>query len=166
MAAPKGNSFWKLATSKPGRKRVFASPAALRDTALEYFKSVDDNPLYEEKVFCHAGEITTYDVAKKRPYTISGMCVFMRITEDTWANYRIREEFLGVVKIIEGIIRTQKFDGATSGFFNPLIIARDLGLKDKQEINNTHVLSDIQDPVEEMKRRGIPIPDIDIEDIE
>lgn len=165
MAAPKGNSFWKLAVKKPGRKRVFESPSVLKNAALEYFESVDANPFTEEKVFCSQGEIITHEVKKKRPYTVKGMCIFFRIDETTWHVYKKREEFFGVIGIIESIIYTQKFEGATCGFFKDNIIARDLGLTDKTEVHQTSVIASVSDPIEEMKRRGIPVPDINIEDI-
>ncbi|MDC9826565.1 terminase small subunit, partial [Devosia sp. ZB163] len=35
---------------------------------------------------------------------------------------------------VDEIIRAQKFEGAAAGLLNPNIIARDLGLADKQEL--------------------------------
>ena len=162
----KHTPFWKQSSTKRGRKRIFQSPKDLRDAAFEYFKSVDENPFIEEKPHASNGEITYSQTTKKRPYTIGGMCIFFRISQETWTLYRNRPEFIGVCSIIEDIIRTQKFEGAAAGFFNHAIIARDLGLADKSEVANTHVLATTQDPIEEMKKRGIPIPDIDLEDIE
>lgn len=40
-----------------------------------------------------------------------------------------------VTTYVEEIIRTQKFEGAAVGAFNANIIARDLGLSDKKEID-------------------------------
>ncbi len=42
------------------------------------------------------------------------------------------KDFFGVYTRISQIIRTQKFEGAAVGLFNANIIARDLGLADKQ----------------------------------
>lgn len=43
------------------------------------------------------------------------------------------EGYLVVIARIEDIVYNQKFSGAASGFLNPNIIARDLGLADKTE---------------------------------
>ena len=45
--------------------------------------------------------------------------------------------FKTITAQIKQIIRTQKFEGASAGFLNANIIARDLGLTDKQEITGT-----------------------------
>lgn len=166
MAATKGNSFWMLAAKKPGRKRVFSSPENLVKEVQSYFKSVDDNPLYESKPHIVNGEIQYSETEKKRPYTLSGMCVFFRISQDTWYLYRNREEFIGVIKIIEDIIYTQKFEGASAGFFNANIIARDLGLREQVTAHTTSISASATDPIKELKKRGIPIPKIDLEDID
>lgn len=165
-AAPRGNSFWKLATKKPGRKRVFKSPKHLKNAALEYFKSVDENPLYESKPHVVSGEIVYSETPKARPYTISGMCVFFRISQETWTLYRKRKEFIGIIAIIEDIMRTQKLEGATAGLFNANIIARELGLTDKSEVHQTSVMATMKDPINEMKLRGIPVPNIDLDDVD
>jgi hypothetical protein len=56
------------------------------------------------------------------------------ISKDTWVNYKERKGFLEVSTRVEGIIYTQKFEGASVGAFNSSIIARDLGLKDNSEL--------------------------------
>jgi hypothetical protein len=43
---------------------------------------------------------------------------------------------------VEEIIRTQKFEGASADLLNPNIIARDLGLADKQDNTTTHQAGD------------------------
>jgi hypothetical protein len=51
----------------------------------------------------------------------------------------VSEDFVEVITYIEGIIRDQKYAHATVGMFNANIIARDLGLKDKKEIEVSEV---------------------------
>ena len=92
--------------------------------------------------------------------------MFLRISQETLREYRKRPEFSGVIRAIDESIKNQKFEGAAAGFFNSNIIARDLGLKDKIESHQTSVSASISDPVEEMKKRGIPIPNIELEDID
>lgn len=136
MPAPKKNRFWK-ARSSHGRKPTFPKPHILWNACVEYFNWNEDNPLQEEKVFHTNGIITYAEVSKMRAMTISGLCIYLDICEDTWANYRAKEDFFGVVTRAEKIIYNQKFSGAAADMLNPNIIARDLGLKDKQEIEQT-----------------------------
>ena len=42
-----------------------------------------------------------------------------------------------VIDDIEKIIYRQKFEGAAAGLLNANIIARDLGLRDKQDVDHT-----------------------------
>lgn len=51
--------------------------------------------------------------------------------------YRDSEEFSNIKKQIQEFCRSVKLDGATAGVFNPVIIARELGLTDKQQVEQT-----------------------------
>lgn len=132
MAAPKGNRFWE-ARSSHGRNPIFKTPDDLWTACLEYFEWVEANPLYEAKAFAYQGVVVQEPVAKMRAMTITGICNFLDISEDAWAMYRGRQDFIGVVTKAEKVIRQQKFEGASADLLNPNIIARDLGLADKQE---------------------------------
>lgn len=135
MAAPKGNRFWE-ARSSHGRKPIFANPEQLWDACIQYFTWVEDNPLQEEKATQFQGAFVKDTVNKMRAMTIGGMCLFLGICEDTWDNYRKQDDFLGVTKQAEQVIRNQKFTGASADLLNANIIARDLGLVDKKEHDN------------------------------
>lgn len=128
-----GNRAWE-ARSSHGRNPIFATPDALWAAVVEYFEWVDANPLYEEKVFNGKDGIVRASVAKMRAMTISGLCIFLDIGRRTWDEYRDRPDFMPVVTRAEEIIREQKFTGAAADLLNPNIIARDLGLADKQEL--------------------------------
>ena len=156
MGAQEGNQFWK-ARSSHGRKPKFADEDVLWDACCEYFTWVEENPLWESKVVQRNGEPVDHPLSKMRAMTISGMCVFLDITEDTWDNYRKRDGFLGVTKKVDAIIRDQKFSGAAAGLLNPNIIARDLGLSDKQETK--HDVSDrLSDLLEEIDGQSTGLP--------
>lgn len=133
MAAPIGNQFWK-ARSSHGRNPIFAAPDDLWTAASEYFEWVEANPLWEAKPFAFQGVVTIENLAKMRAMTISGLCIFLDIGRNSWDEYRARQDFSGVVRNIEEIIRTQKFEGASADLLNANIIARDLGLADKSEL--------------------------------
>jgi len=138
MQFQKGNKFW-LARSSHGRNPIFSDPEQLRNACYEYFEWVENNPLYEEKIFHAQGMITKDTVTKMRAMTVSGLCLFLDICENTWANYKKQPDFLSVTSEVEKIIYNQKFSGAAADLLNSNIIARELGLADKQQNEHTGV---------------------------
>mgnify|MGYP003647210390 CR=1 FL=1 len=144
MAAPKGNRFWE-ARAKHGRDLIFTSSDILWEACCEYFVWADDHPLYETKAFAFQGIVTQESIPKMRAMTIDGLCLFLDISTDTWKLYTDREDFIGVTRKAENVIRSQKFSGAAADLLNANIIARDLGLTDKKEVNG-----DILNPLTEI----------------
>jgi hypothetical protein len=132
MGAPKGNQFWK-ARSKHGRDKIFSNADVLWDACTEYFEWCDNNPIYSAKPFSYEGHAWNHQVPMLRAYTLTGLCIFLDITKNTWDNYKSDEDFLTVITRAEEVIYNQKFVGASAGLLNANIIARDLGLSDKKE---------------------------------
>ncbi len=136
MAAPKKNSFWKL-RSKHGRDKIFETPDDFLKVAYKYFKLCDKNPWHHNEVVKtgkDAGKILP--VPTQRPYTIEALCRFCHITHKTFLNYEKEEsykDFLQVFTHVREIIENNQFEGATVGAYNANIIARKLGLVDKQK---------------------------------
>ena len=133
MAPPKGNRFWE-ARSSHGRKPIFETPDDLWTACVEYFAWAEDNPLYSSELVKFQGEATLAAIPKMRAMTVEGLCVFLDIETKTWYNYKNRDGFLQVTTRVDEIMRTQKFTGAAADLLNPNIIARDLGLADKQDV--------------------------------
>lgn len=136
MPAPKGNQFWKL-RSKHGRDKLFNSPELLWEAACEYFDWIDNNPLIETDY--RGKDAYAVEIPRKRPYTIIGLCLYLDASQQYWKEFRSNcretaKNYLPVITRIEEIIYNQKFEGASAGFFNANIIARDLGLKEKTDI--------------------------------
>lgn len=135
MAAPEGNNFWTL-RSKHGRDKEYETPEILWEEIARYFQWCDDNPWVKNEAVKSgdlAGQIISIPTA--RPYTIGGLCIYLGISQLTWKNYCKREDFVGVTTHAEEVIRTQKFEGAAVGAFNANIICRDLGLREKQDVD-------------------------------
>lgn len=131
-----GNNFWTL-RSTHGRSPIFKTPEMLWDAACQYFEWVEKNPLFEHKVTVSQGIPVDMWIEKPRVMTLTGLCLFIGIGIDSWHNYRKKEDFIALCTNIETTIREQKFAGASAGLFNPMIIARDLGLREAttQEIS-------------------------------
>lgn len=121
-----------------GRPTIYPDAESLAAACFAYFKWASENPLTEEKAFHADGRITKTNVKKCRAFTVSGLTLFIGISDDAWEDYRKSTKFSGVTKVCDKIIRDQKFTAAAAGLLNPVIIARDLGLR---EITD-HVSSD------------------------
>jgi len=136
-----GNRFWEVRSSH-GRNPIFAAPADLWAAACEYFEWVEANPLYEDKLVTFQGVATHEPVAKMRAMTIAGLCLFLDISQQGWAEYRAKPDFSEVTARIDDVIRSQKFAGAAADLLNANIIARDLGLADKTDGEVRHSADD------------------------
>lgn len=140
MAFKQGNTYWKLAKGfTPGTEKKY-TPDELWVKAVEYFKWVEDNPLLEEKVFGTGFKDT---VNKMRAMTITGFCVFAGITSQTFFNYEKEQAYLDITARIRDIIYSQKFTGAAAGLLESNIIARELGLADKQEMKQDSTITTV-----------------------
>ena len=150
MGAPKGNEFWKL-RSKHGRKKLFETPDLMWEAATEYFQWCVDNPLIE--IDFKGKDATQVKIPKMRAFTIAGLCIYLdcntvyfnhfekALKEKGQGNLTEMEKgFSKVITRIKDIIYTQKFEGAAAGFLNANIIARDLGLADKKQIDSAPVI--------------------------
>lgn len=124
-------------TSAVGRTRMFETPDDLQRACEEYLAWNEANPLIEEKPFCFQGQIIMAELQKPRAPSIVALCTHLGIHRHTWQNYRISEEFDMVCEEIEARMRTFKFERAVAGLMNSTLIARDLGLVDKQTIDHT-----------------------------
>jgi|688.fasta_scaffold183156_4 hypothetical protein len=120
-----------------GRPRKFDKSEQLWETALEYFKATDQRVWTETDWV--GKDATEVERVKRTPYTIAGFCVFIGVSRHWWNEFRkvAEEDFLEVFARIEDVMFAQKFEGAAVGAFNATIIARDLGLTDKKEIDAT-----------------------------
>lgn len=135
MPAPKKNQYWKKRSSH-GRKPIFATPEELFAACCEYFEWVEKNPLYEMKVFSASEGIRKVKVPKMRAMTIWGLIVFLDISFNAWKQYCAREDFIQICERVETIIKDQKFAGAAADLLNASIIARELGLRDAQDVKH------------------------------
>lgn len=131
MAAPIGNQFWKL-RSKHGRDKLFASPDLLWEAACEYFEWCEKNPLKQQNWVGKDGEEVQRDLM--RPFTLSGLCLYLGCSQQGLKDLGRTKDFSLVYEQIVETTKTQKFEGAAVGLFNAQIIARDLGLRDNQDV--------------------------------
>lgn len=127
--------------SKHGRDKIFTTPDKMLEAAYEYFSWCDNNPLNE--IDFRGSKIQEVKLPKMRAYTMHGLTCFLHVNTVYFNQFELSlkgkedelsQEFSKVITHVREIIYNQKFTGAAAGFLNPNIIARDLGLSDKNEI--------------------------------
>lgn len=128
------DSLWKVA-NKVGRPPAFETSEQLWSACTEYFEWVEAHPLQESKVMVVDKELEQVSLPKMRAMTVTGMCVHIGITRETWNQYRSKEGFEDVCAKVDAIIWAQKFEGASAGLLNHAIIIRELGLAEKTELS-------------------------------
>jgi hypothetical protein len=151
MAAPKGNNCWQLRL-KHGLDGKFKSPDEIQHNFEQYVQWAEENPLIE--VDFRGKDAMRVEIPKKRVLTKDGFALACGFA--SWGNlsvYRSKSEgFAMVFTRIEEAIRLQKFEGASSGFFNHNIIARDLGLMNQEQVNMQ--VSEVIKPTSLKKRKS------------
>lgn len=136
MAPPKGSQFWRRRT-KHGRDALFTDPVKLWEAACEYFDWCDANPLISIEFL--GKDAKQKKVPKMRAFTMRALCLHLGLNETYFRDFKKRLKktakdiaFLDVITRIEDTIFVQKFEGAAAGFLRENLIARELGIIDKQ----------------------------------
>ena len=131
----KSAEIWEVARNWAGRPPRYDTPEELQADINSYLRWVQDNPLWEVKAF---GTGLVCKIPKKRYPTISGCAIFCGVVPRTWRSWKAPDHPLReVIENAEELMLQIKMEGAASGFFNATIVARDVGLKDKSEVDTS-----------------------------
>ena len=121
------------------------TPQQIWDKFIEY-QELNKKNVYNRPELIKSGDMagTVVNVELIPPLTIVGFAVHLNVTHKTlceWFNDTDKEgnttELCEVSTRIRDIIQSDQLSGASVNVFNPAIIARLIGLTDKQEINHT-----------------------------
>ena len=121
-----------------GSKKNIETPEKLIELFKEFKEWCKSNPRIENVLLAKTGEII--EVPRERPLTWSrfdSWCNDKEIIHDL-EDYRTNRDgrysdYGGVITRIDREMYSDKYEGAAVGIYNPNIIARDLGLADKNE---------------------------------
>ena len=121
---------------RQGAPPKYETADALAHECLSYLEWVENNPLHEEKAFSVGGEIKKEKIGKMRAATMNSGITWA--IKETWINWRkTRADLSEVIAHTEQLIYDQKFTGAAAGLLSTNIIARDLGLVEKQQTDHS-----------------------------
>lgn len=139
---PTQTKFWDMEAklvNVGGRNKVFETPENLWLSACEYFQWLIDNPLYELKAFA----TSVKKLPVMRAATLEQLCLFLGVSHSYFRTFKSTRKdleklsdedkhFLAVIEKIEGLARSQKFQGAAAGLLNATMISYDLGMAKKE----------------------------------
>lgn len=116
------------------------TPEALEKHFEAYKKECKENPKFEN---CYTARTNTFcAVPREIPLTMNGFEIYLRKKkiicklDDYISNKEDRyKQYAAIIRAIKSEIYEDKFVGAAVGIFNNNIIARDLGLTDKKEVD-------------------------------
>jgi len=94
-----------------GRPRSYM-PEDFRAKVIEYFESVDKEN--------ERRKLQRFMTDKVKPYTISGICVYLGISRDTWSEYGKQEGYSDTIKIARLIVENYVEEGLLNGSVNPI----------------------------------------------
>lgn len=147
--------LWQLAATAPIHKHIFMDAEILLAHAQAYFRWCEDNPRYKTEVVRHKMQWETIEIALKRPYTLSGLCMYLGVAQSYLRQTRSdllemleagridepRVQVLAAIEWINQMVFTDQIEGAATGQYNANIVARLNGLADN--VNNAN----LPDPV-------------------
>lgn len=134
----KGNRLWELCPPDlMGRPRLIETPEVLVEKIVAYFEWADANPIVKDNIGWYEGQASHEETVSPRAMTVVGCCAHMGVDRQLWYEWRRnRPDLLPVLRWAEDIMYEQKFSGAAAGVLNPMIICRELGLADKNELTS------------------------------
>jgi hypothetical protein len=110
------------------------APNEFETKIVDYFKFVDE----ENK----KRRLQRFTGEKLKPYTISGICVFLEVSRETWREYGKKPEFAEAIKRAKTIVENYVEEGLLNGSINAIggifNLKNNFGWVDKIDINTTN----------------------------
>jgi len=140
---------------KGGRPKAFNSPEELQGLLDEYFDYCDNNV---EVITDNKGNTKTIH----KPYTMTGICVYLDISGETWSDYSKKPEFSETIKKARKKVENYCEENTITGRLNPIFsifsLKNNFGWVDKIDVNTTTssdklTNDDIQAKLSEIKKQ-------------
>lgn len=126
-------SYHEVILERRSRKKVYLTADDFLADCVKYFEWATQTPIMTEKATVASGDVIRYDEKKLRVFTKKGLALHLGITTSKLAS--LMQQFPEVGEIIEQVIYVQKFENAAVGVLNSTMMAKDLGIAEKQEIS-------------------------------
>ena len=90
---------------------------------------------------------------KEKPYTITGLCLYLDIDRSTLLRYEEKEEYCNTIKRAKNRIENYVEENSLKGLLNPTVsifnLKNNFGWKDKQEIETNQNIK-VDNPYKEL----------------
>lgn len=120
--------------NKGGRPKAFNTPEELETLLNEYFDWCDEQ---KEINYDKKGN----PIIIRKPYTISGICVYLDISKETWCEYSKKAGFSESCKRAKAKVENYVEEGSMNGKLNVVgaifNLKNNFGWVDRQEVVNT-----------------------------
>lgn len=160
MAATVGNKYYKL-RSKDGRNKIFENAGDLNIEIEKYFQEKSESFINKPDII-KSGDLAGENIQIKIDDfpTKEELAIYLGFAKwESLKNYKdYSEDFLEIITWAETVIYNWKLKYTAIGVLNANIIARDLGISDKQDVKsyneNINYNSEITDDrIEEIKNK-------------
>ncbi|NML70055.1 hypothetical protein HHL23_09600 [Chryseobacterium sp. RP-3-3] len=136
MAATVGNKYYKL-RSKDGRNKIFENAEDLNTEIEKYFQEKSESFINKPDII-KSGDLAGENIQIKIDDfpTKEELSIYLGFAKwESLKNYKeYTEDFLEVITWAETVIYNWKLKYTAIGVLNANIIARDLGIADKQDL--------------------------------
>ena len=116
-----------------GRMPKYRDPEILQQKIDEYFDMCDNTFIISY--------VNNQEKKTQKPYTISGLCVYLNICNDTLIEYEKNPNFVDILKNARMKILNYVVENASTGGLNPTFsifnLKNNFHWKDKQEIEHS-----------------------------
>lgn len=116
-------------------KQASMTPQQVFEQAVAYFTWAESNSIKAAETASFQGEVTESKIHKVRVFTVTGMCLYLGISNKTFERWRSMDGYRDVAEWIDSVIYEQKFQLAVNGIVNSSFIAKDIGLDKPTTIN-------------------------------
>lgn len=121
-----------MTTEKGGKPKAFESVKEMQIKIDKYFKYCDSKT-----------EILSDGKYKYKPYTISGLCLYLNITRETLNAYSKLDEYSDTIKQAKNKIENWLEENSLIGLTNPTVsmfnLKNNFGWKDRTEVEQTNL---------------------------
>jgi nitrogen regulatory protein PII-like uncharacterized protein len=149
-----------------GRPKTY-TPEEFEAKVIEYFKFVEDENVQRK--------IKRFEGEKVKPFTLSGICVYLGIARDTWNEYSKQEGYAETTKVAKMIVENYAEEGLLNGTLNAIgaifNLKNNFGWVDKIEVSASAGgeqlnQQDIQSRLSEIKRKQLNSGKVEVISVE
>jgi len=119
-----------------GKPRTVATAEELLQKFDEYAAHCRANPVEVEKTQLFEGVVKRWTEQKRKPISILAFCQWIGVTSTTFYSWsKLDDEpYVAAQRMIRDAMHADRFEGGLVGQYHAMLVAKSMGLVDKQEV--------------------------------